>query len=76
MAAKYDMPKSSLFVILKRQGVVRPAERISDDQIAAASRLIQEGKSVTFAATELDIAVRSLYRHLKIRGLPTKPSSP
>jgi hypothetical protein len=74
LAAKYDIPKSSLLVMLKREGVVRTAERISNEQIEEASRLIQQGKSVAIAATELDIAVRSLYHQLKVRGLPTKAS--
>ena len=74
LAAMYDLPKSSVLVILKKEGVVRPAARISDEQIEAAARLIAEGKSVAMAATELDIAVRSLYYQLRMRGLPTKRS--
>lgn len=74
LAAMYDIPKSSLLVILKKEGVVRSAERVTDEQVAAASQLIQSGKSVAMAATELDIAVRSLYHHLKLRGMPTRAS--
>lgn len=72
LAAKYDVPKSSVLVILANEGVVRPPERIKGEQIEAANRLIQEGKSVAIAADELGVAWRSLYYHLKLRGLPTK----
>ena len=74
VAAKYNLPKSSVLVILKKEGAVRASERLSDEQIEAASRLIAAGKSVSIAATELDIAVRTLYHQLRVRGLPTKGS--
>jgi transcriptional accessory protein Tex/SPT6 len=72
VAAKYNLPKSSVLVILKQEGVVRASERLSDEQIEAASQLIAAGSSVSIAASELDIAVRSLYHQLKLRGLPTR----
>jgi transposase len=74
LAAKYDLSKSSVLAFLKKEGVARPQARLSDQQIAAAVQLIAEGKSVSIAATELDITVRSLYHQLKRRRLPTKKS--
>lgn len=72
LAAAYNLPKSSLLAILNKEGAVRPAKRITDEQVQAASLLIQQGKSVAIAAADLDIAVRSLYHQLKLRRLPTK----
>jgi len=72
LSAKYELPKSSVLVILKKEGVTRPEVRLTDNQIEAAVRLIQDGKSVSIAATELDVAVRTLYHQLKVRGLPTR----
>jgi hypothetical protein len=55
--------------------VLRRQERLSDEQIQAAAELISTGLSAKIAASELDIAVRSLYHQLKVRGLPTKKTS-
>lgn len=46
----------------------------SGEQIEAAQVLIEQGKPVALAASELDIAVRSLHYELKRRGLPTRAS--
>jgi hypothetical protein len=72
LAAKYDLPKSSVLILLRNEGVVRPPPRISDEQVESASALIRQGKSVAIVADELGLAVRSLYHQLKVRGLPTK----
>ncbi|MBV9484819.1 MAG: hypothetical protein JO246_02055 [Frankiaceae bacterium] len=75
LAAKYDVPKSSVLVLLRNEGVVRPPSRISDELIERAGELIQDGKSVAIVADELEVAVRSLYHQLRVRGLPTRASN-
>lgn len=72
LAAKYNVPKSSVLVLLRNEGVVRPPSRIRDEQIENAVGLIAQGKSVAIVADELGIAVRSLYHQLKQRGLATR----
>lgn len=74
LSKTYDLPRSSILAILKREGVARPRERISQDQIHRACRLIATGMPVALVAEEIKIAKRTLYYQLRARDLPTRPT--
>lgn len=73
LAAKYDRPKTTILQILHAEGVVRPREQLTEQQIHAASRLIRGGLSVNKAAAKLGVSNSTLRYQLKRRGLPTQP---
>jgi AraC-like DNA-binding protein len=60
LAAKYDRSKTAVLNILKAQGVVRPRERITEQQIKKASRLIHRGHTINRAAAQLGVASSTL----------------
>jgi hypothetical protein len=73
LAVKYDRPRSTVLSILHAEAVVRPRERITEEQIKKARRLIQRGHTINRAAAQLDVASSTLRYQLKQRGLPTRP---
>ncbi|HVW23264.1 MAG TPA: hypothetical protein VHB51_02160 [Candidatus Saccharimonadales bacterium] len=74
LAAKYEMPRSSVLRLLDQEGVLRPRIQTDDALISKACELIAAGSSVIQAAEQLGINKRTLYHQLKVRGLPTRRS--
>jgi AraC-like DNA-binding protein len=74
LAAKYELPKTGVLNILHAEGVARPRERITEQQIRQATRLIHRGDTINKAAAKLGVSNSTLRYQLKRRGLPTRAS--